>query len=239
MAPQPPPNTPEMKMKAEREIVRSPQIGTVHGDVYMGDLAHVNPAPLPESISEVKIPRLLIRSPKRDYLASESQWFSRSGRGMPGMTVVVENPEATVGHQGIEATGVRAKIKFLRHDGELLGTSEYAHWLDILENRTNISVGESRVLVVGLYSNPKVWQYFSNKIDAPMQRARTFTQVQNLSARLNRPLEPQYILFNPTIEVRITLLSKYSGFTLAQKSFLLSTFSTMDGGRDFDFEELS
>ncbi len=210
-------------MKAKGDIVRSPQIGAVHGDVYMGDHSPVRTEPLADPKTE--IPRLVIHGPKLVHLDSESRVFSRCTQatvGVPGIIVRVENPAASIGERGLEAKGVRARINFFRPDGELITTSEYAHWLDIFENRTNIPAGESKTLVVGLYSDPRVWHVFSNKDDAPLSKAHTFHQVHAAYAKLTKPLEPEFILLNPSITAEITLISKYDSSTLARKSLTLS-----------------
>jgi hypothetical protein len=242
--PQPPPFLPEKQYAVAGRDASQTAFGS--GNV-LGDSAikRLFPSVKPEAkteetpASDVRIPRLLIGSPQRITLSNQSQQFSRSEQGLAGMIVRVENPEALVGHQGIKASGVLAKIRFSRGDGELLGTSEYAHWLDILENRTNIAPGESRALVIGLYSKPGAWLYYSNKIDKPILPGRSLSQWQAYANRLNRPLEYHKILFNPTIDAHVTLMSKYDGYTLAQKSFRLSTFRTTMGEIDFMCKELS
>jgi hypothetical protein len=193
-------------------------------------------APLPQP--EVKIPKLLIRSPQQVCIANESQKLTLSDTGQPGMVVTIENPEAEVGRQGVRAIGVVAIIKF-RRNGHLSATSEYACWLDTYENRVTIEPGTSRVLVVGTYSNPKVWLCYTSTLDAPVPRPRSTPAMQAYVNRVHSPLEPQYLLFNPTIDAQITLLSKHDGYTLAQKTYRLSTTETVTGETGaFVYEEL-
>jgi hypothetical protein len=186
-----------------------------------------------------KIPKLLMRPHPTVCLSHDSQMITRSETGKPGMIVRIENPEAGVGQKGIKAHGVVAIIRFCRPSGEIAGTSEYAFWLDTYENAVTIEPGTSKEMVIGIYSNPKVWQYFTNKLDSPPPRPVTGGQFRNYMERMSRPLAPDLIFMNPTIDAHITLISKRDHYTLAKKSFKLYPVQNSLGQTiDFMFEEL-
>ena len=57
--------------------------------------------------------------------------------------------------------------------------------------------------------------------------------------RMSLPLEPQFILMNPTLEVQLALMSKHNRYTLAKKSFKLYPIENALGQTiNFRFEEL-
>jgi hypothetical protein len=184
-------------------------------------------------------PKIIIRAHPTVCLSYDSQAITRSETGEPGMIVRVENPEAGVGQQGITAHKVVAIIRFHRPSGEIAGTSEYAFWLDTYENQVTIEPGTSRELVIGTYSNPKVWKYFTNKQDYAPQKPHSWGQMQGYMERMSLPLEPQFILMNPTLEVQLALMSKHNRYTLAKKSFKLYPIENALGQTiNFRFEEL-
>jgi hypothetical protein len=188
----------------------------------------INGKPLQEKPREREIPLLVIRSPQHVMLANGSQMLTVSEHGEPGMIVTIENPEARVGQKGIRAGGVIALIKFRRQSGELAATSEYGCWVGRHENRITLEPGTSQRLVVGIYSNPKVWKCFNSTLDAPVPH-RTPQEMRAYFNRVHSPLEPQLIPFNPVIDAQISVLSKYDGYTLAQKTYRLTTVTGVTG----------
>jgi hypothetical protein len=160
-----------MKMEAEGDVVRSPQFGTVHGDVYLGDKS---PVSQPQNITAPLVPKsekkpvLVIseRSGAREltYDSDDALWKDDSN-GKRMLVIPVTNPIPEDGGESIKANRISVHLVF-KFESHLVMDFERAYWVGESSNEVDFIAGKKRNVLIGYQKNNE-WCSFENTHSYP------------------------------------------------------------------------
>lgn len=168
-----PPPIPEMKMEASGYIMRSPQIGTVHGNVYLGDQSpiHSVATPIPTPARPEPVIPHLVWTPRFkyiEYMPGDAAWrevqYLTGGSSYEALLIAITNPMPSPGQPPLEAPDLAAHIVFtsmLAVERTIETPVSRAHWMDHPSNEITLAVGETGRIVVCV-ENYGQWVAYAN-----------------------------------------------------------------------------